>query len=278
MDAVHGYHHNFGKDIEMNISEKITELRRAKDLTQESLGELLGVTGQAVSKWETSSSLPDILLLPKLCEVLGVSIDEFLDVPASVRRKNIVRDFCAAARQNGRAKTCCEAVGRLFEPVNDQYARGNVIALKPDEIRVLMNEHRAPDGGTYYSDESACAFLLYGESTGEDLLSVRAEELDELFGILADERTLALLRLTSVDHAMTLDALAEQSGIPAEELRAVLLPLTERSILGVGWDRENRRGYLRREGFGGVMMLLAGCRGLHCGGQGFDTVWMNCAD
>ena len=73
----------------MNISEKITELRRAKDLTQESLGELLGVTGQAVSKWETSSSLPDILLLPKLCEVLGVSIDEFLDVPASVRRKNI---------------------------------------------------------------------------------------------------------------------------------------------------------------------------------------------
>ncbi|MBQ3708788.1 MAG: helix-turn-helix transcriptional regulator [Clostridia bacterium] len=260
----------------MTVSEKITELRHVKGLTQDALGELLGVTGQAVSKWETSASLPDILLLPKLCEIFGISIDEFLDVPAEVRHVNITRDFCASARRNGRARTCCDAVGRLFEPENDNCARGNVVSLSSSEIRVFMNQCRGKDGSVCISDDSACAFLLYGQEMTEDLLSVNAADLTELFDILTDDRVLSLLRVTSVDRAVPLAALKEASGLGDEEIRPILLTLTERNILGVGWDLENRRGYLRMEGFAGVMMILAGCRGDHCGGTGFNTVWMNC--
>ena len=261
----------------MTVSEKIIELRHAKGLTQDARGDLLGVTGQAVSKWETSASMPDILLLPKLCETLGISIDEFLDVPEEVRHVNIIRDFCASARRNGRAKTCCDAVGRLFEPENDNYARGNVVSLSPSGIRVLMNQHREADGTIRISDDSACAFLLYGKEIEDDLLSVKADDLTELFGILADDRVLSLLRATSVDHAVSFATLKEQSGLSDEEIRPILLALAERRILGIGWDHEIRRGYLRMEGFAAVMMILAGCRGMDCGGVGFNAVWMNCA-
>ena len=43
------------------------------------LGEVLGVSGQAVSKWENESAFPDILILPKLADYFGVSIDELMD-------------------------------------------------------------------------------------------------------------------------------------------------------------------------------------------------------
>lgn len=63
------------------IHEKISDLRKRAGLTQEALGAKLGVSGQAVSKWEKGESMPDILLLPELCKLLGTSADNLLEVP-----------------------------------------------------------------------------------------------------------------------------------------------------------------------------------------------------
>ncbi len=60
------------------IGTRIAELRRAKQLKQDDLAEALGVSPQAVSKWENDISCPDITLLPKLAELLGTSTDEIL--------------------------------------------------------------------------------------------------------------------------------------------------------------------------------------------------------
>ena len=57
----------------------ISELREKKKLTQAELGELVGVTGKAVSKWEHGQSFPDVSNLNKLGEVLGVSATELLN-------------------------------------------------------------------------------------------------------------------------------------------------------------------------------------------------------
>ena len=58
-----------------NFGDKIFELRREKGLTQDALAELLGVTAQAVSKWERGESLPETAMLPKIAELFDVSID-----------------------------------------------------------------------------------------------------------------------------------------------------------------------------------------------------------
>lgn len=60
------------------IGKKIRDLRKEKKLTQEELSEKLGVSAQAVSKWEKEISLPDISVLLPLCELLGVGVDSLL--------------------------------------------------------------------------------------------------------------------------------------------------------------------------------------------------------
>lgn len=60
------------------IGKRISEYRKKKNLKQDELAEMLGVSPQAVSKWENDLSCPDISLLPELSKILGVSIDELV--------------------------------------------------------------------------------------------------------------------------------------------------------------------------------------------------------
>lgn len=60
------------------IGQRIAKLRKAKGMSQEKLAEKMGVSSQAVSKWENDASCPDISLLPLLAKLLGVTVDELL--------------------------------------------------------------------------------------------------------------------------------------------------------------------------------------------------------
>ena len=62
----------------MILSEKITELRKKNGLSQEALGEKLGVSRQAVSKWEMAQSVPDLNKVIAMADVFGVSTDLLL--------------------------------------------------------------------------------------------------------------------------------------------------------------------------------------------------------
>lgn len=64
--------------FKMTIGEKLAEKRKAKNLTQDEVAEKLGVTPQAVSKWENNISCPDITLLPQIAKLYGTTIDEIL--------------------------------------------------------------------------------------------------------------------------------------------------------------------------------------------------------
>ncbi len=58
------------------IGAFIAQCRKEKSLTQMQLAELLGITNQAVSKWENGRGMPDVSLLQPLCAVLGISLNE----------------------------------------------------------------------------------------------------------------------------------------------------------------------------------------------------------
>lgn len=62
----------------MNIGSNLRRLRREKDMTQEELADILGVSFQAVSKWERGDSYPDITILPGIASFFGVSVDALL--------------------------------------------------------------------------------------------------------------------------------------------------------------------------------------------------------
>lgn len=73
----------------INIASKLVSLRRELGITQDKLATHLGVTKASVSKWETGSSLPDVLLLPKIAAFYGVSVDELLGYVTELDKKEI---------------------------------------------------------------------------------------------------------------------------------------------------------------------------------------------
>lgn len=64
--------------MEMTLGKRIAALRKEKELKQDDLAGMLDVSPQAVSKWENDQTCPDISLLPKLAQILGVTVDELL--------------------------------------------------------------------------------------------------------------------------------------------------------------------------------------------------------
>ena len=73
----------------MNLGNKIRELRRAGNLTQEQLAAALNITPQAVSKWEMGASYPDMTMIPIIASFFKVSLDELFDFDVKNVEKEI---------------------------------------------------------------------------------------------------------------------------------------------------------------------------------------------
>ena len=71
--------------MEQTLGKRIVGHRKRLGLTQDQMAERLGVTAQAVSKWENDQSCPDITMLPRLAELFGISTDELLGMESPTR-------------------------------------------------------------------------------------------------------------------------------------------------------------------------------------------------
>ena len=83
------------------FSDNFRSMRKQRGLTQEQIAETLGVSCQAVSKWETNSSYPDISLLPIIADYFGVSVDYLIGHDTSKQIEEI--------------NSVCAQVGELFD-------------------------------------------------------------------------------------------------------------------------------------------------------------------
>lgn len=62
-----------------SMGEIINTLRREKGMTQKELADMLNITDKAVSKWERDVACPDTQTIPKLAEILGISVEELMN-------------------------------------------------------------------------------------------------------------------------------------------------------------------------------------------------------
>ncbi|OGO93617.1 MAG: hypothetical protein A2Y17_00730 [Clostridiales bacterium GWF2_38_85] len=100
-----------------NIGERIKELRKKNDMTQEKLAEQLGVSYQAVSKWETGIACPDLSLIVPLARLLHVSTDELLGYKD---RRAVLEKMWQKALQLGVHETLKMSEAALKEYPHDQ--------------------------------------------------------------------------------------------------------------------------------------------------------------
>ena len=97
----------------MNLSEKLLFLRRQRGLSQEELANVLNISRQAVHKWETTQSKPDIDNLMQLSKIFDVSVDTLLNDNADLGSINDVRK---------KSQPLGEVIADLDEDLNDSFA------------------------------------------------------------------------------------------------------------------------------------------------------------
>lgn len=101
-----------GSDMSGNFGGRLKSFRKKRGLTQEQMAEYMGVSSQAVSKWENNISYPDVSLLPILANLFSVTTDELLGVDIA-RRAEQTEEICRTADELCEAGKFAEAVGYL---------------------------------------------------------------------------------------------------------------------------------------------------------------------
>lgn len=85
--------------MNMTMGQRIAMLRKGKGMTQEALAEAMGVSAQAVSKWENDVSCPDVMALPQLAKLLGVTVDTLLTGAGEPETRVLPREELKPAEQ-----------------------------------------------------------------------------------------------------------------------------------------------------------------------------------
>ncbi len=89
-----------------HIGERIREFRKAAGISQEKLAEQLGVSSQAVSKWETCAAMPDLTMLVPLSNLLGVTTDRLLGTD-EIRQRELNDQWFSLMREYGEGSEEC---------------------------------------------------------------------------------------------------------------------------------------------------------------------------
>jgi tellurite methyltransferase len=104
--------------VKVKLARNIGRYRKERGLTQEELAQILGLTFQAVSKWENAQTMPDISLLPELSKALEVSVDKLLGYVSQDKQITIYEDEYKTSEYywGVEPNTACYQVIQLMPP------------------------------------------------------------------------------------------------------------------------------------------------------------------
>ena len=216
----------------MNIGENIKRCRLAKNMTQEQLANIVGVSNQAVSKWECEGSIPDGLLFVPIADALGVTTDTLFGRETTYEKDiyhgivKIIEQTPIENRIDKVREICWQTEKGLFGGVKDEYT--------PDEIKHKnSSSYVARDTGfTSISNRRGEInfFSLFAEpEEGFDILKKYGGQIRELFEALSDEYVMkSFFHIYSKPRWYTFEkeVLAKECGIPDDRIDDVMAKLS----------------------------------------------------
>ena len=222
----------------IKINEQIAFLRKQKGLTQEELANALGVTNQAVSKWESAQCCPDIQLLPDIAGLFGVSVDELLGcapVPAA-------EEIIPALRRRIDSLPKDEALDFAFRTAaalhtilfSQQMTAGGNPGWDTDEA--ILHAGNGEWGYSHFSSPDLTTVMRKGvilfSDNRQTLTDTHLRKIVRFLRELSDADTLktvdALYRLTvrSESRLTTVAQVSAASGLPPERVERCLCRLS----------------------------------------------------
>ncbi len=210
----------------MNIGNRIKSLRKARGLTQEQLSNAIGISFQAVSKWETNIAYPDITLAPVLANFFGVSMDELFDFSLAEKEIEIrkIVDNAYEYREDNPEKS-----RRILEDGLKKYPENDIllnnllyVIIDPDETINVASKliERTLDNEVKYD---AFRFLAYAYKKKGDLTSAEQaiEQIPEIYFTKLTEMAYLL------DGEAKFNAAEKQKWISFENLIQMMWKLAE---------------------------------------------------
>ena len=148
----------------MGLGKKIAYYRKNKNMTQEELAKQLGISNQAVSKWENEQSCPDVELLPKIADIFEITLDELFE-----------RDFVPHKESE-------ESLGVSEAPMTECKENPALTGARPEVLNapVLYTDSV---GLPWKDDETLHAALYIGHRL------VRGEDIRKRFGRICKTRS-----------------------------------------------------------------------------------------
>jgi len=207
------------------IGERIAELRKQKGMTQEELASVIGVSAQSVSKWENNTTMPDILLLPVIADIYGVTIDELYGKSSQKKERTISPDDLADEAYD----TLLEIMQRAWNSdrnhshssmQTDKAAADTKKYLKenPDSQTVIFSEGT---GAVYVNADIG---LIFKKNAGNMSSLLTDENAAELLAALSDKTFRKIMEYQMKNNAISFTAAsaANKCGIAPEEAQKAL--------------------------------------------------------
>lgn len=180
------------------FGENLKRLRKSKDLTQEALAEFLGMSFQAVSKWERGDTFPDITMLPTIASFFGVSVDSLLGTDAIAKEAKI--------------KEYCEEYSRLW---NER---------KIGQARDMLKEATVEFPGNYDLLSKYLNALIQSQFDDEYKISIKSE-VQRVYDMIQNYCTVDSIRIWAkklMCRYLRDLSLIENSGIDISEAEKIL--------------------------------------------------------
>ena len=147
----------------MSFGKTIKKLRREREMTQEQLAEVLSISPQAVSRWETDMAMPDIALIAPLCNLFDITSDELLGIDHTQKQKKI-KSICDEADKYSQ-KGYLDEARTILEGGMREY---------PDNIELIYNlmflsfwQHNSTGDSQYIEETIQLGEHVLNKSTEE---------------------------------------------------------------------------------------------------------------
>ncbi len=221
----------------MNIGKNITAFRKDAGMTQEDLANQIGVSAQAVSKWETGVSMPDILLLPVIADVFGITVDEIYGGKKDQNEPNQMKHYSFNELPEMLYQELLETDSYAWESKTEEERREWLAKLKEN----LANDDRCTHG--FVSDRGGAVFVAddfmiihrnFGTQKSLDILN--SESAPKVLDILMDGNVRKLfLHLLTNNKSKTLFTavgISKKVGITEEECKEALDKMSTIRLVG----------------------------------------------
>lgn len=234
--------------MNVKIGEKIKALRKRDDITQERLAEVLGVTNQAVSKWESGNSYPDIEYIPPIANLFNITIDYLFDHDKAEKQRKI-QDYLTqySKRQMDKPLPCDEQIALMRQALAEFPAEEVLLLKLADALFWKWTSHgrwgdtqsgyEIPDAEKnksfgYWEESVKIMEELLASSTNDTIRGECRQKLAEIYGSIGEkEKLLTIAEKCGSIHSSKEDILSHSSwgedGIryKQEYLSSLLVPL-----------------------------------------------------